>query len=1387
MMHIRHYHPQDHIINRSGQSSAMFYVLRGSVRVASHDNESTYYEIKENNFFGDFGFLSRVPRSMDVLAKTRCTVAMLSGDDLIKAMEQSPEMAKAIGYQCQERYQIYLKRRQSANARRTLDGGTGELDACMDDSTSMGFARSDVHGAIRKVPLFSNCDSDVIHILSLNVEPRTYQLGETIIQRGEIGREMFFIVSGVVEILSEDNLKVLARFHSGQFFGEIAVLLDVPRLANVRAVSVVEVFVLSKDKLDAVFEAVPSAAETIIKEGNRLYRDWLRRHNEEPISEEEESEEDEEEKEDEAQVKQEDDERVEKELVGYEESLAAEPDENKKLRTMHAQTPLRIVTSVMPGPLDSLPSPSTASRSHSRRNSMEAQFRRHEKRRSTGLPPGAMSVLPMTFDGDILHSVSTAEPRAPMGYSDASPGLDGTYYATPAVLTPRTPISASALSASSPPTMGFFGDGYDLALQAPLAADRKSFRDSDMSRSSSGSLTTASLGSKSTETATTTQPAQAPARNDPTATKPSATEPMETAPDTGASTTQVLNPTIRGLQDLAPKRRRASVAVWAAPDLAKIVAAVEAKMASPSPTDAQQQHTPASLESRMSLASLESTEKSEPGQDETIPATVTSMEGAHEQGKDEIMAGPTTSNVDMDVDVNMVPVEMPVPTTMTTTTAPQAIAESTLATDIMAGESTPLVSLGLDSNTRQPLQRASSFPTPPKPRDRPVQWASLGDHLAAIVFNKLPLGVLLTRVRATCREWNHIVLTHPLLLQELDLSGYKKVVSDTVLSDLCASVLSRAPQRRTIKCSLRDCFLITDQGLTQLAQHLPNLRDLDLHSCWNVTDQGFKSLAMFCPQLRSVDFSNCRKLGDDTILALFPERKREELLEQQQQPQRRTDVGRHLSMALVQAVRSRSSSPSPRLRDTVVMGGSVDTSMDEAQIVLTRQSFGGEETGGGDYVTHLGDSDVDMSASGGSATGATRSPRSRSRSRSWSRSRSRSRSPMATSHSSTFATNINCSPSPTNQSYYHYQSFSEQGTTPLRTAIESKPVHPTSTPPGCPRLASLNLSYCKNLTDKSFIHMSVYAGAQLESLNLQRCTTISSEAMIALDVDRLQAEEKAKQASEEREEGELRSGEKEQDSLAQDVPTAHVPLLQSLPSMLLSSSSSASASVAPSLPLVCFPILRVLHLSDCTFLTDAAIVALAKNMPNLQDISLSFCCALTDVAVESLVHACPRLEKIDLSFCGSAVSDASLYELTKSRTSQTVEDLEIRGCVRVSESGVKEILTGCPRLRRLNVSSCTGIGSGFLLQQQQQQQQSLHPPEPLGSLSSQTPTGASPDGDTMMSELHVNTAKTNMSSGSIADLSSSGVPNDVARKREAIRRGKEWLFAQQRPGLEILV
>ncbi|KAF9932289.1 hypothetical protein BGZ67_004837 [Mortierella alpina] len=1110
-MHIRHYHPQDHIIRRSEQSSAMFYVLRGTVKVVSHDNEATYYEIKENNFFGDVGVLYRVPRSMDVLAKNRCTIAILSGDDLVKVMEQAPEMAKAIGYQTQERYQMYLKRRQSISMRRTLDGGTGGPDQCQDDAKSDSFAKSDIHSAIRKVPLFQSCSSEVIHMLSLNVEPRTYNIGQSIIRRGEIGREMFFIVSGVVEILSDDNLRVLARFHDGQFFGEIAVLLDVPRIANVKAVSEVEVFVLTKENLEAVFEAVPGAADTITAEGNRLYRNWLIRNSQispdQPMQE-----------------------------VG-----AAPPCEAKTGELNHQS--LNLPRGFVAPSTQETPIPMSVGVEADMGTDHPHIVRRLSQDMVHPIEaghPASISVLPMT--------ATAGDFRMTHRPSDVGP-IDGNF------------MQEQDTESNAP--LSFFNQEEDTSADA----------------------------------------------------KEGAMEPPTSR-----------NPTIRGLQESNPKRRRASVAVWTQQDLMKLAESAQSK------TTVNTTHAPS-----------------------TSSAMATSLGQVSQQDED---TGRKTR-------------------------------ERRSSSVLMAGKAA----------LRQ--------------RTGPATFQHLEESSVVQILNALPLSHLL-KARRVCKGWNKLIMEHQDVLCDLDFSAYKKIVTDAVLGDVCKSILAHN-RARTTRVSLRDCFLVSDKGLTLLAEHMPGVQELDLHSCWNVTDAGFRALGQHCGQLRSIDFSNCRKLGDETIFALYPKDA--------------AVIAKGGSVHLVEAVLGPQAELHPQLEDMIETEDSTDTSMDEAQVLMARRpSINTEaaldEQENVDRKESLSPLVPDMDSRSVSTGMAT-----------------------TTTSAGTGATKTGKSMG---------QSDRASGGT-------------GSVAQGCPLLSRLNLSYCKNLTDKSFIHLCLYGSKQLESLNLQRCTTITPEAFMSLDID-----------------NKMLVQEQEQETMVyfdgtepQEVHPGYNPLVEP-----------------------CFPRLKELVLSDCTFLTDAAIVALAPNMPRLEVVSLSFCCALTDIAVEALSESCLFIKRLDLSFCGSAVSDASLYQLARfdalAPGQHSLEELEIRGCVRVTELGVREIVNGCLHLRRLNISSCSGIGTGELNQQQPQQQPQQQQGGDVSMVSaqdavapqldeSQAQVVPTDDQALQQQQQQQDDAMDDGSRGSLVDLPNSAQNGEVARKMSALKRGKEWALAQQRPGLQIIV
>lgn len=117
--------------------------------------------------------------------------------------------------------------------------------------------------------------------------------------------------------------------------------------------------------------------------------------------------------------------------------------------------------------------------------------------------------------------------------------------------------------------------------------------------------------------------------------------------------------------------------------------------------------------------------------------------------------------------------------------------------------------------------------------------------------------------------------------------------------------------------------------------------------------------------------------------------------------------------------------------------------------------------------------------------------------------------------------------------------------------------------------------------------------------------------------------------------------------------------------------------------------LRSIDLSDCSFLTDKAIHRLVHAAPRLENVCLSFCCALSESAIEAIALL-PNLAILDLSFCGAAVSDASISILLAAR-SNTLQVLNLRGCIRLSAMGLMSGLEHARALRHLNVSQCPGI------------------------------------------------------------------------------------------------
>ena len=107
---------------------------------------------------------------------------------------------------------------------------------------------------------------DLIHILE-NLQERTYLKGETIFTQGDIGRALFIVFSGKIALSRLDrdtgNSEIIAEVHPGEFFGEMALLEEMPRTATGYALEETQVFMLFKIKLETLLFARPRVGVVI--------------------------------------------------------------------------------------------------------------------------------------------------------------------------------------------------------------------------------------------------------------------------------------------------------------------------------------------------------------------------------------------------------------------------------------------------------------------------------------------------------------------------------------------------------------------------------------------------------------------------------------------------------------------------------------------------------------------------------------------------------------------------------------------------------------------------------------------------------------------------------------------------------------------------------------------------------------------------------------------------------------------------------------------------------------------------------------------------------------------------------------------------------------------
>lgn len=121
-----------------------------------------------------------------------------------------------------------------------------------------------------------------IEILAQYGELRKVAMNEIIFNEGEEGHEMFFILSGEVNIISNHAgiINLLAQVKPGDVFGEMTLLDKQPRSATAIAASDGLLFVINDSNFETIFYMIPEISLSIAKRLSYQLREKNREVNE---------------------------------------------------------------------------------------------------------------------------------------------------------------------------------------------------------------------------------------------------------------------------------------------------------------------------------------------------------------------------------------------------------------------------------------------------------------------------------------------------------------------------------------------------------------------------------------------------------------------------------------------------------------------------------------------------------------------------------------------------------------------------------------------------------------------------------------------------------------------------------------------------------------------------------------------------------------------------------------------------------------------------------------------------------------------------------------------------------------------------------------------------
>ena len=194
----KHYKPEENVITQGESGDCLYVVEEGNLDCTKHftaDGEEKYLKTYiPGESFGELALLYNAPRAASIITKTKCDLWVLDRETFNNIVKDAAQKKR-------EKYETFLK-------------------------------KVDILSTIDTYELTQICDA---------VKSSVYMKGDFIIKEGESGDVFYILEEG--ECIASKRLEPgkppeeIKRYHSGEYFGERALIKGEPRYANIEVVS----------------------------------------------------------------------------------------------------------------------------------------------------------------------------------------------------------------------------------------------------------------------------------------------------------------------------------------------------------------------------------------------------------------------------------------------------------------------------------------------------------------------------------------------------------------------------------------------------------------------------------------------------------------------------------------------------------------------------------------------------------------------------------------------------------------------------------------------------------------------------------------------------------------------------------------------------------------------------------------------------------------------------------------------------------------------------------------------------------------------------------------------------------------------------------------------